>query len=261
MRPAAARRPAPGLTSLRTQAVCRLHALLAALTPGGVQTRISADAAATRLRAIHPHNAVEAQRKQMALELAADVRRLDQAIAQVKQRTTAAVTASGTTVTDIHGAGPIVAALLIGHAGDITRFPSSGHYASYHGTAPIEASSGPTVRHRLNPPAGPLRGEHALLIGFEYPDGRTATSLRWGFPPPFDAVDEPQLLPSGGRGRGDQTFDAGYFLSPLTHGRGSDRGVCLAQPRDPRDPGRDSREADQRRGQPHHRAVALGGLA
>ena len=139
------------LTSLRTQAVCRLHALIAALTPGGVQTWISAEGAASRLRSIHPHNAVEAQRKEMALELVADVRRLDKAIAQVKQRTAAAVTASGTTVTDIHGVGPIVAALLIGHSGDITRFPSSGHYASYNGTAPIEASSGPTVRHRLNP--------------------------------------------------------------------------------------------------------------
>ena len=149
------------LTSLRTQAVCRLHALIAALTPGGVQTRISADGAATRLRAIHPHNAVEAQRKQMALDLVADVRRLDTAIAQVKKRTAAAVTASGTTVTDIHGVGPIVAALLIGHSGDITRFPSSGHYASYNGTAPIEASSGPTVRHRLNP-RGNRQLNHAL---------------------------------------------------------------------------------------------------
>lgn len=149
------------LTSLRTQAVCRLHALIAALTPGGVQTRISAEGAATRLRAIHPHNAVEAQRKEMALELVADVRRLDKAIAQVKKRTAAAVTASGTTVTDIHGVGPIVAALLIGHSGDITRFPSSGHYASYNGTAPIEASSGPTVRHRLNP-RGNRQLNHAL---------------------------------------------------------------------------------------------------
>ena len=149
------------LTSLRTQAVCRLHALIAALTPGGVQTRISAEGAATRLRAIHPHNAVEAQRKQMALDLVADVRRLDRDIAEVKKRTAAAVTASGTTVTDIHGVGPIVAALLIGHSGDITRFPSSGHYASYNGTAPIEASSGPTVRHRLNP-RGNRQLNHAL---------------------------------------------------------------------------------------------------
>ncbi len=70
------------LTSLRTQAVCRLHALIAAMVPGGVQRRISADSAASRLRTIHPDNTVEAARKEMALELVADVRRLDRSIAE-----------------------------------------------------------------------------------------------------------------------------------------------------------------------------------
>jgi transposase len=149
------------LTSLRTQAVCRLHALLAALTPGGVQHRLSAAAAVSRLRAIHPANSVEAQRKDMALDLVADIRRLDKDITQVKKRTAAAVAASGTTVTDVYGVGPIVAALLIGHTGDITRFPSSGHYASYNATAPIEASSGSVIRHRLNP-RGNRQLNHAL---------------------------------------------------------------------------------------------------
>jgi len=149
------------LTSLPTQAVCRLHALIAALAPGGVQQRISAGSAACRLRAIHPDSAVEAARKQMALELVADIRRLDRNIAEVKKRTTTAVAASGTTVTDIYGVGPIVAALLIGHTGDITRFPTNGHYASYNGTAPIEASSGKVVRHRLNQ-RGNRQLNHAL---------------------------------------------------------------------------------------------------
>lgn len=149
------------LTSLRTQAVCRLHALIAALTPGGIGRRISADDAASRLRTIHPSTAVETVRKQTALELVADIRRLDKGIAEVKKRTTAAVAASGTTVTQVYGVGPIVAALLIGHTGDITRFPTAGHYASYNGTAPIEASSGKVVRHRLNP-RGNRQLNHAL---------------------------------------------------------------------------------------------------
>jgi transposase len=105
------------LTSLRTQAVCRLHALIAAMVPGGVQRRISADGATSRLRTIHPANTVEAARKEMALELVADVRRLDNNIAEVKKRITAAVAASGTTVTEVYGVGPIVAALLIGTPG------------------------------------------------------------------------------------------------------------------------------------------------
>ena len=54
-----------------------------------------------------------------------------------------------------------MAALLIGHTGDITRFPTRGHYASYNGTARIEASSGKVVRHRLNP-RGNRQLNHAL---------------------------------------------------------------------------------------------------
>lgn len=149
------------LTRLRTQAVCRLHALLAALVPGGVQKRLSANAAAAFLRRVHPVTAVEVERKNLALELVADIRRLDQAAKAVKTRAKVAVAASGTTVTDVHGVGPIVAAILTGHAGDITRFPSTDHFASYNGTAPIEASSGPKVRHRLNP-RGNRQLNHAL---------------------------------------------------------------------------------------------------
>jgi Transposase IS116/IS110/IS902 family len=57
--------------------------------------------------------------------------------------------------------GPIVAAYLLGYSGDIGRFPSAGHYARYNATAPIEASSGPVVRHRLNP-RGNRQLNHAL---------------------------------------------------------------------------------------------------
>jgi hypothetical protein len=46
---------------------------------------------------------------------------------------------------------PIVTAYLLGYSGHIGRFPSAGHYARYNATAPIEASSGPVVWHRLNP--------------------------------------------------------------------------------------------------------------
>ncbi len=162
------------LTALRTQAVCRLHALIAALTPGGVQRRISADSAESRLHSIDPGNAVEVARKEMALDLVADLRRLDASIAAIKKSTTAAVEASGTSVTEVFGVGPIVAALLIGHTGDITRFPTKGHYASYNATAPIEASSGKVVRHRLNQ-RGNRQLNHALHMA-------AVTQLRFDTP-------------------------------------------------------------------------------
>jgi transposase len=39
---------------------------------------------------------------------------------------------------------------ILGKVGDVTRFPSSGHFASYTGTAPLDASSGQRIPHRLN---------------------------------------------------------------------------------------------------------------
>jgi transposase len=39
---------------------------------------------------------------------------------------------------------------LLVDVGDITRFPDRGHFASWNGTAPIDASSGDHVRHRLS---------------------------------------------------------------------------------------------------------------
>jgi transposase len=72
-----------------------------------------------------------------------------------------AVAASSSRVTEIFGVGPVVATYLLGHTGDIARFPTAGHYARFNGTAPIEASSGPTKRHRLNP-RGNRQLNHAI---------------------------------------------------------------------------------------------------
>ena len=57
----------------------------------------------------------------------------------------------GTTLTEIFGIGPILAARIMGTVGDVGRFPTKAHYfAFYSGTAPVEASSGEAVRHRLS---------------------------------------------------------------------------------------------------------------
>ena len=149
------------LGALRTQAVCRLHAVLCALVAGGHQRRLSAKQAALALRAVRPVTAVEVERKRLAVELLADVRRLDRELVAMKQRITVEITAAKTTVTDVYGVGPVVAAFVIGHVGDVRRFASKGHFASYNGTAPIEASSGPKARHRLNP-RGNRQLNHAL---------------------------------------------------------------------------------------------------
>ena len=151
------------LGALRTQAICRLHALIRALIPGGTGIRLSADRAAGVLRRVKSTTAAEAERKRLALAYVADVRRLDAEIADSKARIVGAVRASGTSLVEINGVGPIVAAFLIGHSGDMRRFQNRDHYASYNGTAPIEASSGPKTRHRLNP-RGNRQLNHAIHV-------------------------------------------------------------------------------------------------
>jgi transposase len=68
----------------------------------------------------------------------------------LNERIEAELEASGTTLTEIFGVGPILAATIIGAVGDVARFPTKAHFASYAGTAPLEASSGEVVRHRLS---------------------------------------------------------------------------------------------------------------
>jgi transposase len=139
------------LTGLRTQAICRLHALLCSLVPGGASRLLSAERAGQILRTVRPAIPVEVERKRIALDLLGDVRRFDNQLVAINERIVEAVLATGTTVTDIHGIGSLGAAIILGHTGDIARFPTSGHYARYNRSAPIAASSGPRQRHRLNP--------------------------------------------------------------------------------------------------------------
>ena len=151
------------LVAHRTRAICRLHTVLCLLTPGGLPRQLSGARAALELRRIRPADQVGIERRRLAVELLTEVRAADRDLVALKARITSAVDVSSTTVTDVIGVGPIMAAYLIGYSGDIRRFPTAGHYARYNATAPIEASSGPRVRHRLNP-RGNRQLNHALHI-------------------------------------------------------------------------------------------------
>lgn len=99
----------------------------------------------------------------IAAELVDDIARLDTILKASKKRVGQAVSASGTTLTSIVGIGPINAATILGYSGDIGRFATKAQFASYNGTAPIEASSGGRIRHRLNP-RGNRKINHALHV-------------------------------------------------------------------------------------------------
>ena len=134
----------------RTRALNRLHGLLRDLVPGGVAGTLSAHRAARIMRSIRPQGASGRLRRRLASEILRDIRTLERKIADLDGRIEAEVETSGTTLTEIFGIGPILAARIIGTVGNVARFPTKAHFASYAGTAPVEASSGEVVRHRLS---------------------------------------------------------------------------------------------------------------
>ena len=64
---------------------------------------------------------------------------------------------------DLHGVGPVVAARTLADVGDIARFADRNRFASWTGTAPLDASSGEQNRHRLSR-AGNRRMNHMIHI-------------------------------------------------------------------------------------------------
>ena len=64
---------------------------------------------------------------------------------------------------DIHGVGPVVAARILADVGDVARFADRNRFASWTGTAPLDASSGEQNRHRLSR-AGNRRVNHMIHI-------------------------------------------------------------------------------------------------
>ncbi|HEU5271507.1 MAG TPA: IS110 family transposase [Jatrophihabitans sp.] len=138
------------LSRTRNRIVCRLHAILCDLIAGGFSKQISAIQAARVLAGIQAHDAVNQARLELAYELLEDLRRVDDQRRAAKRRLAKIIAASGTTVSQVYGAGPVVVATVLGDVGPISRFPTRDHFAAYNGTAPIEASSGNRTIHRLS---------------------------------------------------------------------------------------------------------------
>jgi transposase len=151
------------LVAARTQTINRLHRLLMDLVPGGARRNLTANRAAGLLAAVTPTGAPAVTRWQLASELVADVRQLEQRIAAVEARIKTAVAESKTTLVELFGVGPVLAATFLGEVGDIGRFPTKHHFAAHTGTAPLEASSGQVIRHRLSR-AGDRQLNHALYM-------------------------------------------------------------------------------------------------
>ncbi|SNR96925.1 Transposase [Haloechinothrix alba] len=138
------------LTQQRTRTVNQLHAVLRELLPGGVATDLTAEQAATAVGRIRPASPVERARRGLARELIADIRALDARLHANKQRMQNMVAESDSSLPEITGVGPVVAARLLGRTARAARFPTAAAFAAYCGVAPIEIASGDKARHRLS---------------------------------------------------------------------------------------------------------------
>jgi transposase len=149
--------------------------VLCDLVAGGVPDEIYAGKAALLLAGVEPDSVIAAARVELAGELLEDLRRVDRQIAESKQRLAQVVAASGTTVIDIFGVGPVVAATVVGLTGDIARFPTRDRFAAFNGTAPIEVSSGGRKVWRLS-----RRGNRTLNHAIHM---AAVTQTRWHHSP------------------------------------------------------------------------------
>jgi transposase len=134
----------------RSRVVSRLHALLVELAPGGIAREINVAAATAFVVEITPSSVVEQIRYDLARELIEDICRLDARLKESRKRISTAVGASSTTLTDLFGVGPMIAAVVVGNVADVRRFRNRDHFAAYTGTAPVEYSSAGRIVHRLS---------------------------------------------------------------------------------------------------------------
>ena len=151
------------LARQRVQTVNRLQRLLGELLPGQRKKDLSALQAKAMLATVRPRDVAGKTRRRMAAEEIADLVALDAKLKRLKAELKAAVLERGSTLTEIYGVGPAGAARILADVGDIARFADRNRFASWTGTAPLDASSGEQIRHRLSR-AGNRRMNHVIHV-------------------------------------------------------------------------------------------------
>jgi transposase len=138
------------LVRARTQLINRTHQDLVISHPGYEKRIPKLNSKKNLAAAIALLRGEDTVRARLIRERAGEIRRLDKKIVEVEKDIAVKVKESGTTLTELKGIGWVVAAKILGEIGDTTRIRSEGAFAMLSGTAPLEASSGATKRHRLN---------------------------------------------------------------------------------------------------------------
>jgi transposase len=151
------------LTRRRVQTVCRLQALLTELLPGQAKRDITALQAKRLLATVRPRDIAGKTRRRIAAEELAELIVVDAKIKRATAELKAVVLARDSRLMDIDGVGAVVAARILADVGDVARFADRNRFASWTGTAPLDASSGEQDRHRLSR-AGNRRVNHMIHI-------------------------------------------------------------------------------------------------
>ena len=107
------------LTRLRIQVVNRLQRLLSELTPGKVKKDITALQAKAILASVRPRDLVGKTRKMLALEQLAEMVALDTKIKVSTKELKTLVLQRGSSLMDLIGVGPVVAARILADVGDV----------------------------------------------------------------------------------------------------------------------------------------------
>ena len=115
------------------------------------------------LATVRPRDIAGKTRRRIAAEELAELVAVDAKIKKSTAELKAMVLARGSHLMDLHGVGPVVAARILADVGDVTRFADRNRFASWTGTAPLDASSGEQNRHRLSR-AGNRRVNHMIHI-------------------------------------------------------------------------------------------------
>ncbi len=155
-----------GATRDRTRAINQFKALVVT-APADLRERLSSESFRRQLELARRFrndydDVVETQLRFALKTLAAKIAFLDDQIAELEARMSELIGQAAPALAGTFGVGPHVAAQLLTTAGDNPdRLSSEAAFAKLCAACPIPASSGKTIRHRLNP-GGDRRANNAL---------------------------------------------------------------------------------------------------
>ena len=120
------------LVGQRTQAVCRIHRDLVILLPGGAGRNLTAKKAREILGRIRPRDEVGRLRRKPVADQITELVSIDRRVKDIDRQITQVVAAAPTRLMRLFGVGPVTSARVLGEVGDVARFRSRHHFASYN---------------------------------------------------------------------------------------------------------------------------------